>query len=113
MSPEGRERRTKMGFYYLFLEWGSARSACTPEVKEFKRGGTCGPRGKAAGTEGIPEYRCRYGHSRLHLRPLQVGRLHNPTRVLVSVPDYWACLICKKINNKNKQQEISLPSAQC
>ena len=52
MSPEGRERRTKMGFYHLFLEWGSAWSACPPDVKEFKRGVTCGPRGEVAGTEG-------------------------------------------------------------
>ena len=36
MSPEGRERRTKMGFYHLFLEWESARSACPRKSKNLK-----------------------------------------------------------------------------
>ena len=52
MSPEGRERRTKMGFYHSLSGVGVGAERMPPEVKEFKRGGTCGPRGEAAGTEG-------------------------------------------------------------
>ena len=48
MSPEGRERRTKMGIYHFLSRVGIGAERMPRKSKNLKGGRTCSPRGAQA-----------------------------------------------------------------